>query len=442
MTAIAFKLLVATASGLLGAWILARPALDEGSERAFLWRVTALQLALGLGLFTALYILGGAQVTSDAPGYYMPAARAALAGKLPLRDFPTSYAPVFPYVGAALVALWNSAKAFALFAIAVNALALLAWHSAALVYFGRQAARRSSVLYSTSGHLLVQALLGTNQLWISALLGASVLLLVKRRELGSGLTQAVAICTTKFLAALFWPVLWISSARRPRWLGAALGASAAVYLAFAFAGADLAYPLRHEDGLTSPGNLPYLLEPLLSVIGIGNPHVLDGAALAMLAAATAWFYLRARVVPPENRPSLSPGGIALIGLVFMLVSKKSATGYAVFFMYPAMLVLVLGERHTRLRAGFALLFNVLLATEPSLLFHLGGHAPSGHGPSLSEWLHISSLRAGGFAALDLVLVACYAYLALLSVRCVRRVVTAAMASPSASQPVPAACSPA
>jgi hypothetical protein len=297
------------------------------------------------------------------------------------------------------------------------------------------------VLYATSGHLLIQSLLGTNQLWISALLGASVLLLVTRRELGSGLAQALAICTTKFLAALFWPVLWISSARRARWAGAALVASAAVYAAFALAGADLVYPLRHEDGLTSPGNLPYLLEPLLSAIGIRNPHVLDGAAFTTLSAATTWLYWRARVLAPESRRLVSLAGIALIGLVFMLVSKKSATGYAVFFMYPAMVVLVLAEPHARVRAGFALLFNVLLATQPSLLFHLGGHAPSGHGPSLSEWLHASSLRAGGFALLNVVLVACYGYLAVLSVLCVRRVVKAAMSSRSAQESAAVACSP-
>lgn len=422
MTAIAFKVLVALGCGLLGGWLLARPELDEGSERLFLWRVTALQLALGLGLFIALYGLGDAEVTSDVPAYYLPAARAALAGKLPLRDFDTSYAPLFAYVGAALVALWNSGKAFALFAILVNALALPAWHSAAFACFGRQAARRTSVLYATSGHLLIQLLLGTNQVWIAALLGASVLLLLERRELGSGLTQALALCVTKFLAALFWPVLWICSARRLRWLAAAFVASAAAYAAFGLAGADLTYPLRHEGELTSSGNLPYLLEPLMSALGIHDRRVVDAAALAALAAALAWLYLRARALAADNRRWLSLAGTALVGLVFMLMSKKSATGYLVFVMYPVMAVLVLARLRERARVTFALIFNVLLVAEPSLWFHLDGD-----GKTLSEWSHAAGAPViAAFVCLDVALLACYVYLAAASAGCVRRIAAGAM----------------
>jgi len=429
MTAIAFKVLVAVVCGLLGGWLLRRPALDEWPEATFRWRITALQLALGLGLFVALYVLGNAEVTSDVPGYYLPAARGALAGKVPLKDFGTSYAPLFPYVGAALVALWNSGKAFALFAILINALALLAWHCAALACFGRHTARRGSVLYATSGHLLVQSLLGTNQIWIAALLGTSVLLLVRGRELGSGFAQALAICATKFLAALFWPVLWICSARRMRWLGAALLASAAVYAVFGLAGSDLLYPVREEGGFFSSGNLPYLLGPLLSTLGIHDPHVADGVALAGLTAVTAWLYLRARALTPEQRRSLSFASIALMGLIFMVLSKKSATGYAVFFMYPALAVLLLAPSSAWARIAFPVAFNVLLVAEPSVWFHLGGD-----GLSLGEWARTASARSvGGFVLIEAGLIACYVYLAALSAGCVRRMVAGAMSARTSSQ---------
>jgi hypothetical protein len=109
--------------------------------------------------------------------------------------------------------------------------------------------------------------------------------------------------------------------------------------------------------------------------------------------------------------------IALLGLVFMLVSKKSFTGYAVFFMYPAILVLNLGLASLWTRIGFLLVFNVLLASEPSFWFHFGGN-----GLPLGVWLHASGgFRPLLFIAIDLALLGCYTYLAMLSVYCVRRV---------------------
>jgi hypothetical protein len=437
MTAIAFKLLVAVGSGLLGAWLIKRPALDHWSEQEFMWRVTALQLALGLGLFIVLYVLGNATVTSDVPAYYMPAARAVLSGKLPYRDFDTSYAPLFPYVGAGVVAFWNSGKAFALLAVAVNAGALLAWHSAALMCLDRRTARETSLFYATSGHLLVQSLLGTSQVWIAALLGTSALLLIRGRPMASGFTQALAICTTKFLAALFWPALWICSARRLRWFGPAFLATVSVYAAFALQGANLLDPIRREGDLISSGNLPYLLGPILSAARLSAPPVLDAMAAAVLAASTVWLYVRVRNLPSEQRPSLLLASLALTGFVFMLVSKKSFTGYAVFFMYPAIAVLVLGTSRRWGRVGFLLLFNALLATESSIWFHLGGD-----GLTLSEWLRVAgALRVGGFAALDLLLIACYGYLAFLSIACVRRLVAAAASSRRPDGSAAAACSP-
>lgn len=430
MIAIAFKVFVAVACGLLGAWLLRRPALDRLSDRVFLWRAVSLQLALGLGLFVALYGVGNEQVSSDVPSYYLPAARAVLAGQLPLRDFPSSYAPLFAYVGAALISLWNSGKAFALFAILMNVLALVWWHAAALECFGQQTARQASLLYATSGHLLVQSLLGTNQVWIAALLGGSTLLIVRRRNAASGLLQALAICATKFLAGLFWPALAICSAQRMRWLGAAALAGAAVYAAFGLAGADLLSPIRSQSELLSSGNLPYLLDPVLSRMGAGERSIIgDATALAALAAITAWIYASSRSLPAEGRSPLLMPALALTGVVFMLVSKKSYTPYAVFFMYPLIVTLVRRTSGTGACAAFLLAFNVLLVAEPSLWFHLGGN-----GRRLSEWLHGGdAIRIGGFLCVDVALVGCYVYLAAVSAACVRRTVAGATLSRSSSQ---------
>jgi hypothetical protein len=429
MTAILFKAALALAGGLLAAWAQ-RSRLVELPERLFLLGALALQLIPALGLFVGLYVLGHQEPTSDVPAYYLPAARAALAGQVPFRDFTLSYAPGFPYVGAALAFVWNSGKAFALFAIMVNAVALVWWHSAASACYDRRSARQCTVLYATCGHVIVQTLLGTNQAWISAGLAASAMLIARDRSTASGVAQAVAACTTKILAHLFWPVLWICAHHRFRWLTGAILPTATFYAVFVAvgAGAGLLYPLRHEGELISPGNLPYLLD----LIFRGSPlerRVLDGLTLVALATSTMWLWLNARRLPTSARQRLLLAGLALTGLVFMLFSKKSFTVYVVFVLYPIVLMLVSGVTDWRARVSFLTLFNLLLVVEPSFWFYLEGNQWS-----LRTWLAMGGgVAAAGFVLLDVALLTCYVYLAWLSVRGVRRTVEGAMDSRNLSQ---------
>jgi hypothetical protein len=422
MIAIAFKALVAVTAALLGAWMLRSKDLEAVSEANFLRRVVALQLVPTLALFVALYVVGHEQVTSDVPSYYLPAARAVLAGQVPFRDFSSSYAPLFGYVGAGLVSLWNSGKVFALFDCLLNALSLVLWHSCASALVARREARQSSVLFAASGHMMIQALLGTNQIWIAAALAGSAALAARDRESAAGAVQAVSLATTKFLVLLLWPALWICAPRRMRWLGSALLVSAAVYGVFAGAGADLLEPLRREGELISSGNLPYVLELAFGMGSRRGNLVFDAAALAALGAATAWLYVCSRRLARIERPRLLFASLAVLGLVFMLVSKKSFTGYAVFFMYPLNLLLVRGLSGERQRLAYLLIFNVLLAVEPSLWFHLGGEDRS-----LRQWLHETHDTAAvySFILLDIALLACYGFAVLLAVREVRRTTRAA-----------------
>ena len=104
MAAILFKVAIAIACAVLGAAAL-RTRLVGLPERRFLLGALALQVIPALSAFILLYVLGHQEPTSDVPGFYMPAARAILAGQLPYRDFALSYAPLFAYVGAALVSV-------------------------------------------------------------------------------------------------------------------------------------------------------------------------------------------------------------------------------------------------------------------------------------------------------------------------------------------------
>ena len=430
MTIVILKVMIALATGLLGAWTL-RTRVMERPEGSFLRWAVGLQLIPSLGLFLALYVLGHQEPTSDVPSYYLPAARAVLQGQVPFRDFTSSYAPLFPYVGAALVSCWDSGKMFALFGIVLNAATLLLWHQTAKACLDQRTARQTTVLYASSGHVVVQALLGTNQVWISFGLAASALLMARDRSFAAGLAQAATACATKVLAQLFWPVLWIFAPHRLSWLLGAVVPTVAVYAGFAALSSSegLLYPLRHESGLISSGNLPYLLDLVLGANLHTERLVVDALTLVALATTVGWLYLRTRGSKPGSRPRLLPAGLALTALVFMIFSKKSFTGYLIFVMYPVVATVVTGLANPRARASFLMSFNALLVAEPSLWFHLNGFDRG-----LRTWFEAGGgMTAVGFVGVDLTLLGCYVYLARLSVRWVERTVDGAITDKNASQ---------
>jgi len=279
--------------------------------------------------------------------------------------------------------------------------------------------------------VLVQALLGTNQTWIGMALAASVLLIARDRGTASGLVQAAAACTTKVLAHLFLPVLWIFARRRT---GVVLGAvlpTIATYGVFIALGAGpgLLYPLRYESEQISSGNIPYLLDLVLGGSGAAERFIVDGLTLLALGGTLGWLFLRTRTVSASKRPMLLPAGLALTGLILMLFSKKSFTGYVVFVMYPILLMLIAGLARPRARVGFLIGFNMLLVAEPSLWFHLNGWSGG-----LRSWLAAGGgTSAAGFVCVDLVLLACYVYLAWLSARWVQSTADGATADRKASQ---------
>jgi hypothetical protein len=429
MATIVLKIVIVLAGALIGARLTASSRFLELPERRFLPAVMVLQAALSFGLFFALFVVGGQQVTSDVPGYYMPAGHAVLAGHVPYRDFPVSYAPLFAYISAGLLLMWNSGKMFALFAILLNLLTLCLWHWAADQSVGDRAAREASVLYATSGHVIVQTLLGTNQIWVAAALAGSCLLLVRGSSVSSGLVQALSVCATKMLALLFWPLLWMFAPRRTRWLAAALLPAAAVHASFTLIGAAPLDAWRSERTEISPGNLPYLLGPLVGTRGMSTYSLFDALALLALGATTLWLYLH-RAAPGRWQRFFA--GLALTGLIFMMVSKKSFTAYAVFFMYPLILAVTLGIWARASRVALLAAWNVLMATE-GLWFHLGGN-----GLSLQQWLRApgSSLGPVIFIGYDLALLACYACLAAISAQCVLQ--AEADRGPAVPQPAPTA----
>jgi hypothetical protein len=408
MAIILFKISVALIAALPVGWMMSTGQFRSEPERRFQGRMLAVQLLPAVAFFLALYVVAHREVTSDVVNFYVPTSRAPLSSQMPGSDVKASYAPLFPFVGAALLHFWDDPKAFVVFDIVLNALSLLLWHGAAVRLLGREAARESSLVFAGCGSVLVQVLLGSNQIWVSLSLAKGTWLMAQERVSSSGLTQGVALGTIKMLTLLFWPAFWLCSPRRCSWLVTAILPAVLIYGAFAVLGADLLHPLRTESALITSGNLPYVLEPLLA----GWPSyktLFDVLAAVTLMIAGAWLYLRIRPLPVPSRPTLLFAAIALLGLVFMLTSKKTFT-YAAFFMYPVVVIAVTRMPRLATRLGLLLVYNVILSAEPSLWYQWRGFAAPD--PSLSLWLQGADWRRGwGLLGVDAILLGCYAFLA-------------------------------
>ncbi len=419
MSTIIVKALGVLFAGALSAVLLRSRRVAEASDTRFTIFVVGLHAGLALGLFLGIYVIAGEPLTSDAPAYYVPAARAAAGGLLPYRDFATNYAPLFPYVGAVVLGVWNDARSFSLLSIVLSAVALLLWNDLAARRFDARTARAASVLYATNGHVLLHCILGGNQTWIALALALSAWLALGGAALYSGLLQGIAVSATKVLILLFWPAFWIAVRPRWLWLVASIGTAAAIYGAFALHGADILFPLRAEGNLFTCGNLPFIIEPILGLVGITIAPYYDMLAAAALCLTYVWLLRVSRTYSTADGAALLVLALAAVNVIFMLVSKKSFTGYLIFGIYP--IELVIADYLLRSRDAFfrililATVFNVLLCDEPTLWFRLGGD-----GISLGQWLaHGPRVAAYWFALVDVALLTCYGLLALAIVRLLR-----------------------
>jgi hypothetical protein len=159
------------AAGLALSLVASKWALIGASSREFRITATTLLVASRLLLFISLFIILGFSAQSDVTVYYTQA-KAVRAGLVPYRDFPLSYAPLFPYINAAAVAVWDSPKSIVLLAVLFELAAFPLWLSISNMLFSEREARLATLLYVTSPVPIVNVCVaGQNQVWVMLALG-------------------------------------------------------------------------------------------------------------------------------------------------------------------------------------------------------------------------------------------------------------------------------
>src|SRR5262249_52017491 len=119
-----------------------------------------------LFFFVLIFMMLGKDVPSDTPNFYYPQANSALHGGVWNADFQSSYSPLFPYFGAALVRIWDDPGVFVLFALGIDTVGLWFWHSLLKKTITRKDALEISMCYALSTPVIFNALVGQQQVWI------------------------------------------------------------------------------------------------------------------------------------------------------------------------------------------------------------------------------------------------------------------------------------
>jgi hypothetical protein len=309
-------------------------------------------------VFLALVVGLLGHVSLDLTTYFEAQGQAVLEGKLPYRDFGSSYAPFFPFLMApALLTPWPVVAIFLVF-IACDALTLVLLARPAGTGEApgdRGAALRAAWLYAAAPvtwYFLVRY--GQDEALSALVLVAAFALAERRRETAAALLLGLGFCATKFTFGIFMVPFWLAARRRGAFLLAAALPIVVVFGAALLAGLPVWRPLFGETVELGFGpsvwRLPVLFTPL--VLGRWAGVVL---ALALLAL-WAWMATRA----PRPNASHLPALLILTGGVFLLLSPKVLPMYVTPF-WP-FVALWLARNGTRRDIGLAALLNVLLGT--------------------------------------------------------------------------------
>jgi Gpi18-like mannosyltransferase len=339
--------------------------LREISKGRFTIVALALLLLSRLGVYVGIYFVLGQSVTADVAGAYYPEGKAILQGAVLYDEVQTSYAPLFPFIMAAIVLLWDSPKAIVLFAIILEAISLPFWIGAGRQLLGDATTRMATMLYVTCPIAVMNvALNGQNQVAISLVMAIALLLIVRRRDYLSGLVFGLSVAAVKLLGFLFAPVLWLLVERRWSWLAGFVVLPVVVYGVCLAFGLDVLVPVRLQGMHVTAGNLPFFL----SIFGLDMQDqtvrvlvtivVLLGLIIVFL---TAWA-LNAR----EAKGNLVHL-VTLVLLTFLVLSKKSYTSYLVLCLFALCLSIASRPMGWRALVWFAV-FSIVASIEPTLWF--------------------------------------------------------------------------
>ena len=384
-------------------WIRGRPF-----EELFLRRAVvgvALAKLVGCVLIYALLPLEG--LGSDAQRFYLPQALRVLSGEVPLRDFPTSYAPLFPYLLAPGLLLWRSPGSIVL--------TMLLAECAMLVAYARRNRRagfsggwRVMFLYSLSPiSWYWVGVVGTNAVLIGLFTMLALALAESRRDLASGVAAALGLLFTKITMVLAWPAIALFGPQRVvlRSLPMLLALGAAL-LAPSTLGVDLTERALRLAHIATSGNAWFLLS-MLAGLELEGAAVKRLSMLALLLALAPLCLVFGAVRLRERRGGFDSAAalVAAVHLVFMVLSYKTFPWYHAGALLFALHALFADEAFPARRLVLLAFLGVVTHLEPRLWMFVMVREPG-----------LLSATGGALFALDVAMLCATLYWCLLCIR--------------------------
>jgi hypothetical protein len=277
-------------------------------------------------VFLVVFVVLHEAPRTDLPAYYVPEAHSVMRGLLPYRDFQSSYAPLNPYLDAALLKVHDSSFSILIFQILCDAFSVPFWIGFLRRALNENTVRKAALLYLIQPVVIWGICIdGKNQGLIALLLAVSFYT-IARREILSGVSLSLSWILVKILPVIFLPTLFFGARRRARWLIGVMAPSILVYGGFLLLRVDVSQAMRRESMFSTPQNLPYLFGALT---GFEIPRLALSVVLLLVVAATLGVTVRSQLRQDTNAAGLWVMALSceLVLLTVMLVNKKSDTSY-------------------------------------------------------------------------------------------------------------------
>jgi hypothetical protein len=312
-------------------------------------------------MFVVVFLILHQQPWADLTGAYMPQAEAAMHGLMPYRDFESAYAPLNPFLDAALLRLHHSPLTILVFQICCEILAVPFWMGFLRRFMKERSVRLAAVLYLLQPLVMWNICIdGKNQGMICLLLSIA-LFTIGRREILSGVSYSISIVAVKLLPIIFFPALFFGSRKRILWSVSALLPIVLVYGAFQLHGVDVLHPVKLIAPILAPQNLPFFIT---AATGSTLPPLTMDLLRYIPLVTVVLFTVFIQWTPKGEATRLWEMQLSML-LVFLTVNtfngKTDTSYFGMFFFVACSLVAVWLERGRK-----SILFPYLAFTAVSL----------------------------------------------------------------------------
>jgi len=384
-------------------WIRGRSYEEVFLRRAVLGVVLA--KVVGCALLYALAPLEG--LGSDAQRYYLPQALRVLSGEIPLRDFPTSYGPLFPYLLTPGLLLWRSPGSIVLTMVLAET-AMLGAYALRNRRVGFSGGWRVIFLYSLSPlSWYWVGVVGTNSVVIGLFTALALLLAESRRDLASGLVAALGLLFSKITMILSWPALVLFGPRRILSRGLpVLAVLGAVLLASSAVDLDVTERAANYQHRATSGNLWFMVSMLTGaeLNGVAVKRLSMLSLLLVLGPLCLHFGVQ-RLRDRHEGFDSAAAFLAAVHLLFMVLSYKTYPWYHAGALLFALHALLADDDFRPRHLAPLVLLGMLTHLEPRLWMLVRARDPG-----------LLSGVGGALFALDLVMLSALLYWVFLCIR--------------------------